>query len=350
MEKLLDIYTDYLISSFGETTATNLSSMLEGEISHDTITRFLSRSTFSSSTLWLSVKLVVRDIEKDDGVIIFDDTIVEKPHTKENDIITWHYDHSKGRSVKGINILNTLYNVGDINIPVAFEIINKPIHYCDIKTRKVKHLSKVTKNDLLLQMLETCNQNQLLYKYVLTDIWYASTKNMQAVKLTFNKDFIMGMKCNRLAVLSLEDKHQGRFVRIDSLNLEPNTTQQIYLKGIDFPVLLTKQVFKNKDDSKGILYLVCSDIKLNYDEITTLYKKRWNVEVFHKSIKSNASLAKSPTKTITTQSNHVFASILAAFKLELLKIKLHTNHFALKTKLYLKALLASFFELRKLSA
>ena len=69
MEKLLDIYTDYLISCFGQ--ATNLSHMLEGEISHDTIT--LSSSRFSSSALWLSVKLVVRDIEKDDGVIIFDD-------------------------------------------------------------------------------------------------------------------------------------------------------------------------------------------------------------------------------------------------------------------------------------
>ncbi len=42
----------------------------------------------------------------------------------------------------------------------------------------------------------------------------------------------MGMKCNRLAALSLEDKYQGRFVRIDSLNLEPNTTQQVYLKGL----------------------------------------------------------------------------------------------------------------------
>ncbi len=98
------------------------------------------------------------------------------------------------------------------------------------------------------------------------------------------------------------------------------------------------------------VFCISSDIKLTYDEITTIYKKRWNVEVFHKSINSNTSLAKSPTRTVTTQSNHVFASILAAFKLELLKIKHHTNHFALKTKLYLKALQASFLELRKLSA
>ncbi|MFK5970256.1 MAG: hypothetical protein QM487_09090 [Candidatus Marithrix sp.] len=45
-----------------------MSHVLEGEISHDEITRFLSRSTFSS-TLWLSVKLAVRDVEKSDGVL-----------------------------------------------------------------------------------------------------------------------------------------------------------------------------------------------------------------------------------------------------------------------------------------
>ncbi|MDM8563409.1 IS701 family transposase, partial [Candidatus Marithioploca araucensis] len=92
MNKLLDIYTDYIISSFDQTTATNLSRLLEGEISHDQVTRFLSQSYFSSSYLWLSVKSVVRDIQNNDGVLIFDDTIVEKPYTNENDIINWHYD------------------------------------------------------------------------------------------------------------------------------------------------------------------------------------------------------------------------------------------------------------------
>jgi hypothetical protein len=98
--------------------------------------------------------------------------------------------------------------------------------------------------------------------------------NMQEIKLTFNKDFIMAMKSNRLVALSYEDKHQGRFVRIDSLNLEPNTITHVYLKGLDFPVLLTKQVFINKDESEGILYLVCSDIELTFDKITTMQQKK----------------------------------------------------------------------------
>ena len=36
----LDLYTDYLLSTFGAATATGLSAMLEGDVSHDQITGF----------------------------------------------------------------------------------------------------------------------------------------------------------------------------------------------------------------------------------------------------------------------------------------------------------------------
>jgi len=257
---------------------------------------------------------------------------------------------SLGRTVKGLNILNCLYQAQDISVPVAFEIISKPILYGDIKTRQVKRYSEITKNDLMRQMLQTWKPNQLRYKYVLTDIWYALASNMQHLKIQLKKDFIMAMKSNRKVALSFSVQHQGHFVRIEQRKLESDPTQLGNEKGLDFPVLLTSPVFKNKDDSEGILYLVCSDMALTYDQITTIYQKRFHLEVFHKSIKSNTSLSKSPARTVKTQRNHVFASIYAAFKLEILKLKHHTNPFALKTKLYIKALQASFAELQKLSA
>jgi hypothetical protein len=199
-------------------------------------------------------------------------------------------------------------------------------------------------------MLLVSQQNQLRYRYVLADTWFASAENMSFIKLNLEKELIMAIKGNRTVALSLEDKLQGRFVRVDSLAIEPNTTKSVYLKGVDFPVLLLKQVFINKDGSEGVLYLVSSDINLTYDQITTIYQKRWKVEVFHKSLKSNVSLSKSPTKTVRTQRNHFFASIYAFFKLEQLKIKLQLNHFAVRSKLYLKALRASFAELKLLNA
>jgi hypothetical protein len=47
MEKeKLELYTDYLICNSGLATATGLSAVLDGEISHDKITRFLSERDY----------------------------------------------------------------------------------------------------------------------------------------------------------------------------------------------------------------------------------------------------------------------------------------------------------------
>ena len=59
-------------------------------------------------------------------------------------------------------------------------------------------------------------------------------------------------------------------------------------------------------------------------------------------------LEKSPTKHEISQCNHVFAAMIAWTKLELLSLKEQTNHFALKTKMYVKALRAAFEEVQRL--
>ena len=98
------------------------------------------------------------------------------------------------------------------------------------------------------------------------------------------------------------------------------------------------------------MYLACSDFDCDETRLETIYKKRWNVEVFHKTLKSNTSLAKSPTKSIRTQSNHVFMSIYAAFQLECLKLKHKMNHFALRNRIYITALQQAMSELHLLKS
>ena len=151
------------MSSFGATTATGLSSTVEGAVSHDQVTRFLSREDYDSKTLWEQVKPMVRAIEQPDGVLIFDDTTQEKPYTDENELISWHFDHSKNRSVKGINLLNCMYYAGGAAVPVAYELIRKPLVYRDEKTGRRKRKSEVTKNELMRRMLRVCQRNQLQF-------------------------------------------------------------------------------------------------------------------------------------------------------------------------------------------
>ncbi|MFQ3191348.1 MAG: hypothetical protein ACI936_002486 [Paraglaciecola sp.] len=82
----------------------------------------------------------------------------EKRYSSENDLINWHFDHTVGPSVKGINLLNCIYHSNDASLPVAFKLITKPIQYSDISTRKIKIKSEKTKNENLISILKTCKK------------------------------------------------------------------------------------------------------------------------------------------------------------------------------------------------
>jgi hypothetical protein len=255
----------------------------------------------------------------------------------ENDLICWHYDHTKNKSVKGINLLNCVYHYNDITLPIGYDLIKKTHYYTDSKTGEEKRKSNITKNECVLEQLNRLRMNNIKYRYVLTDTWFSCNKTMKIIHLEFKKDFIVALKSNRLVALNEHDKSQGVYNNIDALDWSDKKLILGWLKGLEFPVLLHRQVFINKDNSIGLLYLACSNINCSMNDIESIYQKRWQVEVFHKSLKSNAHIAHSPAHVVKTQSNHIFISIYSVFKLECLKIKNHLNHFAIKSLLHLSA-------------
>lgn len=346
--EILDLYTDYLISSFGPTTATGLSALLGGAISHDRISRFLNAEDFTSADLWHLLKPLARQIESTDGVLIVDDSIEPKPHTDESKLVCWHWDHTEERAVKGINLLTALYYSQDVSLPVAFELITKSLWVTDKKTGKPKRAAEISKHERFRRLLQACVNNRLLFRYVLADSWFSADENMVFVKKTLKKDFIFPLKDNRKVALSQEQKLRGEWTHLSDLSLEADTSVVIWLEGVPLALLLCKQVFTNKDGSQGVRYLVTSDTTLSAEQIKTIYQKRWKVEEYHKSIKSNLGFAKSPTKTIRTQSNHFFACLWAFVKMEQLRMATHLNHFAFKAKLYQAALASAFQKLQGL--
>lgn len=348
MDELAEIYSDYLIASFGLTTATGLSNLLDGEISHDKITRFLASKIKTSKDLWQFVKPIIREIETDDGCLIIDDSIQEKPYTDENDIVCWHYDHSKQMLVKGINFLSCLYQTSSMALPIGFDLIEKTEIYIDPKDGKQKRRSLISKNELARSQIEYAIKNKIKFRFVLFDVWFASVENMKLI-LQKDKHFICPLKSNRKVTLSRDDKLQGHWHKLETLEIKTNTGYLIYLEGLETPVLLIKQIFTNEDGKTAVQYLISSDTKLSTDDLVRNYQRRWRVEEYHKSLKQNASLERSPTQTVTTQTNHFFAALCGYIKLERLKIKTKQNHFALKSKLYLKALMTAFQTLRELN-
>jgi len=325
-------------------------SRLLPDVSHDQITRFLSQKELTDKDLWKIVKPHVRQVQSPDAVLIIDDTVEEKLYTDESELNTWHFDHTKNRSVKGINLLTALYLSQNISLPVAFELIKKTELVIDKKTGKDKWQSPITKNEYTRQMIASVVHKQIPFAYVLADVWFSSTENMVFIKNKAKKDFILPLKSNRRVAVSLEAKHRGQWTALASLRFDTDAAQTLYLEGVPFPVLVWRQVFTNEDGGEGILYLCSSDLSLCAASLTAIYQKRWKVEEYHKSLKSNASFAKSPTKLPHTQSNHFFASIVAFVKLETYRVSTKLNHFALKAKLYQAAVASAYQEYNRLKA
>jgi hypothetical protein len=354
----LDIYTDYLISSTGQSSATGLSRLYDGALSHDPVRGLLTNSYLDSKDLWSTSKPLIgaagQSKSADEfAVLIVQDSILEKAHTDVNAMLTTHWDHGKQRFVNGLNFVSLLYQLGNLSLPIAATLIEKTLPEWDAKSQKHQFKSEFTKNEHLQQMLSVAQQ-QVQYRYVLADSWYASADNMNYV-LGLKHHFIFALESSRTVARSESARSQGQFQPLDALTFPDKGCLTVYLRSVKQAVWVGKQLFTNKDASRGTFYLVSSDTSLDYEQMTTIYKRSgrllpWKIEEYHKSLKQNTSMGASPTKTPHTQANHFFASMRAYIKLEALQLKSDIGLFRLQAQHYLVALKASNQELNRMAA
>jgi len=346
MKTTLDLYTDYLLSSFGQTSATNLSRLMDEQLSHDDVTRFLGQPTDIGLTLWKTVKPLIRKHQQSDGVLIVDDSLLHKPHSQENGLVSTYFDHTRNEYVKAVNFLTLLYRVGDILLPVGMHIVIKYLQ-CQINDKKEVWKATLTKNEAFRQLLLITHQNAIPFVYVLADSWYTNADNINAV-LHLKRHWLGACKANLEVALSKQDRANGRFVKLSTVALAIGVPRQVYIRSVSVAVLVCKDVLPNKDGSVGELLLLTTDTSLRYQQILTIYQKRWGVEDYHKCLKQNASLEASPARSLPTQTNHILGSVCAFIKLESLKWVESTNQYALKGRLYIKAIQAALGELHQL--
>jgi hypothetical protein len=345
--ELFNLYSDYLLCANGKVTATGLSELFDNSISHDKITRLLAGPAMEEKTLWKVEKKLIREFENEEACLSIDDTIIPKEYMDENEIVCWYYDHTKNRNIKGVNLVTLFYHAEKgnerLDVPIGYRIVRKTIEKTDEKTGKKKRESPETKNEMFRAMVTRVIQNHVKFRYILGDSWFSSSENMQFVDKK-RKLFIFELKSNRLACIGEEDRKASRFTSIDRMDLGNDVPIQVWLKGLKIPLVICKQVFKNKDGTTGERYLATNNLLMTSEEFSVIYKKRWNVEVYHESLKQNASIGKSPAHTERTQSNHIFASLYAYLKLERMRLNTNMNHFAIKARIYATALKSAWGE------
>ena len=148
----------------------------------------------------------------------------------------------------------------NLSIPVAYEIIRKTEEWYDKKSKKVKLRSPISKNKMVRERLLTLQRdNKVKFQYVLWDTWFSSAENFNFVHYDLKKQFIAALKSNRLVALSEEDRRQGKFQRVDELNIQAFEAIPVWLKGMDFSIKLTKHPdsyrdYKQRRQPRRIVY------------------------------------------------------------------------------------------------
>jgi DDE superfamily endonuclease len=356
----MDLYSDFLISSPNVVSARLVSEVLNKAYSHDSFTRMLAQSELDAKTYWKAIKPSIRQLESPNGIISVDDTIEKKPHSEENELISWHFDHTQGVSIKGINIVTFTYTNPDletpVKLPVAFELVRKDSFQTKIVKKegkieeKTSRCASISKNELLCHRLNALVfKNFVRFRTVVFDTWYSSADNIRYIVEVLQKQVVCAVKSNRMMTLDLQ-KHpkEQKWQTVSDANLEPHKAYKVRLKDIPFDLLLVKKVYHNLNGSVGVQYLVATDTTLTASNVSEDYKFRWSSEDLHKSLKQNTALEKMPAKLENSQANHIFAAMVAQVKLEMMKFATKVNHYTLKRNIMVQALKHAWDEIQNL--
>ena len=242
-----NVYADYLLSTDGVISAVDLSEILERQFSHDQITRMLASGEIEDKTLYLKGKNFIK-AKGIKGVVTvsIDDSIQHKPYMAVNGLVNWHYDHTKGWCVKGINFVSGLWNDEEAGVPLSVQMVEKELRWNEKKGEEEWKALK-NKNEIFREMALRLTRSRQV-DYVLADNWYSGAENLNYLVEECEVDFVMALKCNRTAARSEKDAAKGIFKPLQDMRLGKGAVK-LYLKGLDFPVLVVKKVFKNEDGS-----------------------------------------------------------------------------------------------------
>src|SRR5262245_34717162 len=151
---------------------------------HDAFTRLLHRLEPDPATLWAEVAPLVR---RRDGVLVVDDTTLDKPHSHHIQLVTRHWSGKHWQVVSGINLITLVWTDGDLLQPTDYRLYHKA---ADGKT----------KNDHLRDLLAAAQARGFTPRCVLFDSWYAALETFKQVR-GFGWVFLARFKGNRLVRL-----------------------------------------------------------------------------------------------------------------------------------------------------
>ncbi len=254
---------------------------------HDSFTRLLHRIEPDPETLWRDAEPLV---QKATGVLIIDDSTLDKPYAKQIDLVTRHWSGKHHGVVRGINLITLLWTDGDRKIPVDYRLYSK----ADGKT----------KHDHFGAMLLMARGRGFAPKYVLFDGWYASLENLKQVH-DHHWHWLTRFKGNRQVT------PEDRISR--SLDEVPfgEAGKVVHLRGYGLVL-----VFRIDAPDGTAEYWATNDLTMDAGMRRHYAEVSFAIENYHRDLKQNCGVEHSQVRSERAQRNHIGLSLRAFLRLE----------------------------------
>jgi putative transposase len=284
-------YIDFLLASpkaFSATEAARVQPQRLHSPAHDAFTRLLHRLEPDPQMLWQEVQPLIRPQE---GVLVIDDTTLDKPYAKKMDLVRRHWSGKHRAVVWGINLVSLLWSDGDRFYPVDYRIYDK-------------EGDGLTKNDHARQMLLAACERGFHPECVLFDSWYAGLDNLKQVR-DLHWRFLTVLKANRLVN---QDGTRNR--PLSDWAIAAGGTV-VHLQGFG-PV----KVFRIERADGEVQYWASNDCSMTELQRLQYAERAWAIEEYHRGLKQCCGVERAQVRAGRAQRNHIGCALRAFVRLE----------------------------------
>lgn len=307
-------YIQFLIAAqqvYSTTEAARCDPRPEGaRPAHDAYTRLLQRQPPDTEALWAEVSPCVA---RQRGMLIIDDSTLDKPHARAMELVTRHWSGKHGGVVWGINLISLVWTDGDARFPVDCRLYDKA------------H-DGLTKNDHFQQLLATAHTRGFAPDLVAFDGWYAGLPNLKQVRAC-GWPWLTRLKANRLV-----DPDGGGNRPVSQLVLPP-TGARVHLKGYGWI-----RLFKIATPDGDIEHWATSRLECSLEQLATDVAQVWHIEEYHRGLKQFCGVERAQHRSAVAQRNHIGFALRAFVRLECHRLQTGVSWFDAKQQIVREAI------------
>ncbi len=267
---------------------------------HDAFTRLWQRQPGDTAELWQEAQQLV---PSQGGVLVVDDTTLDKPYAREIELVTWHWSGKHHRVVRGINLVSLVWSDGTARIPCDFRVYDKPV-------------GGKTKNEHFRDMLTAAHSRGLRPAYVLCDSGYSGLDNLKYLR-QLGYAWLTRLKSNRQV-----NPDDSGHVAIRDLAIPPQG-QQVHLRGYGFV-----RVFRTVADNGRAAYWASRDLDLTPTRRQELALQAGAIEDYHRGLKQCCGVARAQVRAARAQIAHMGFAIRAFLRLEYHRLRTGLSWYA----------------------